>query len=206
MILERIQAGIYAANCYLIGCEKTKLATIIDPGGDVDSILQLLEKHGLQLHSIILTHGHGDHIGGVDGLKMETDAKVHVHTLDGPMVKDAAMNLSNMMSGPDITFYPDVLLKDGQTLQVGKLELKVIHTPGHTRGGICIRVDDHLFTGDTLFKGSIGRTDFEGGSFEQIVNSIKTKLLTMSDGIHVYPGHGPASTIGTERRTNSYIR
>ena len=206
MILERIQAGIYAANCYLIGCEKTKLATIIDPGGDVDSILQLLEKHGLQLHSIILTHGHGDHIGGVDGLKMETDAKVHVHTLDGPMVKDAAMNLSNMMSGPDITFYPDVLLKDDQTLQVGKLELKIIHTPGHTRGGICIRVDDHLFTGDTLFKGSIGRTDFEGGSFEQIVNSIKTKLLTMSDGIHVYPGHGPASTIGTERRTNSYIR
>ncbi len=151
MILERIQAGIYAANCYLIGCEKTKLATIIDPGGDVDSILQLLEKHSLQLHSIILTHGHGDHIGGVDGLKMETDAKVHVHTLDGPMVKNAAMNLSNMMSGPDVSFYPDVLLKDGQMLQVGKLELKIIHTPGHTRGGICIRVDDHLFTGDTLF-------------------------------------------------------
>ncbi len=153
-----------------------------------------------------MTHGHGDHIGGVDGLKMETDAKVHVHTLDGPMVKNAAMNLSNMMSGPDVSFYPDVLLKDGQMLQVGKLELKIIHTPGHTRGGICIRVDDHLFTGDTLFKGSIGRTDFEGGSFEQIINSIKTKLLTMSDGIHVYPGHGPASTIGTERRTNSYIR
>lgn len=206
MILERIQAGIYAANCYLIGCSKTQKAAIVDPGGDVDSILQLLEKHHLNLESIVLTHGHGDHIGGVDDLKLETGAKVYIHEKDAPMVKDARINLSSMMSGPDIAFYPDALLKDGDKLQVGKLDLNIIHTPGHTRGGICIRVNDHLFTGDTLFKGSIGRTDFEGGSFEQIIDSIKTKLLCLGDGMNVYPGHGPASTIGTERRTNSYIQ
>lgn len=206
MILEQIQTGIYAVNSYLIGCPKTNKATIIDPGGDADRILELLKKHNLELVSIILTHGHGDHIGAVEELKLETGVQVYIHKDDSNMVKDAAINMSKLMSGPNIAFYPDVLLEDGQVLSIGTLELKVIHTPGHTRGGICIRVGEHLFTGDTLFKGSIGRTDFEGGSYEQIIDSIKTKLAIMSDGVRVYPGHGPASTIGYEKRTNSFLR
>lgn len=206
MYLERIPAGIYAANCYIIGCEKTKKSAVIDPGGDAQAILQRIEEKGFKLEYIILTHGHGDHIGGVEEIKENSEAKILIHKEDEYLIESASKNLSSLMSGPDIAFSADKLLEDGETIKLGELELEVIHTPGHTPGGISIKTGDVLFTGDTLFANSIGRTDFEGGSFEAIISSIKKRLLIYDDEVKVLPGHGPTSTIGIERAKNPFLR
>lgn len=205
MIIERIPAGIYAVNCFIIGCEETKNAAVIDPGGDAEDIMKYIDEHGLTLQYILLTHGHGDHIGGIPDIKAKKDVPVFIHEGDAYMLQNANINLSKLMSGPDIEIIPDRLLKDGEMIKLGALELHIIHTPGHTPGGICIKVNDILFTGDTLFANSIGRTDFEGGSFEQIIDSIKSKLLVYDDQTKVFPGHGPVSTIGRERIANPFI-
>ncbi|SKC70110.1 MBL fold metallo-hydrolase [Maledivibacter halophilus] len=206
MYIERVVTGIYAANCYLLGCEKTNEAAVIDPGGDADDILKKINKNVLDVKYIILTHGHGDHIGAVREIKEKTGAKILIHSKDEALLKDAEKNLSSLMSGPDVSLTADRLLNDGDIVDVGELELKIIHTPGHTPGGISIKVEDVLITGDTLFAGSIGRTDFEGGSFEKIIKSIKNKLLIYDDSTKVLPGHGPASTIGNERAKNPFLR
>ncbi|MCT4621466.1 MAG: MBL fold metallo-hydrolase [Marinisporobacter sp.] len=205
MIIERIQAGVYAVNCYIVVCEDTKKACVIDPGGDADEILKYIEKNGLTLEFILLTHAHGDHIGGIPKLKEMKNVPIFLHKEDEGMLMDASKNLSSMMSGPNVGASPDKLISDGDVISLGNLKLNIIHTPGHTRGGICIKVLDILFTGDTLFANSIGRTDFEGGSFEQIIDSIKRKLLVFDDGVKVLPGHGPYSTIGAERIHNPFI-
>ncbi|MCT4605403.1 MAG: MBL fold metallo-hydrolase [Marinisporobacter sp.] len=205
MIIERIQAGVYAVNCYIVVCEDTKKACVIDPGGDADEILNYIEKNQLELDFILLTHAHGDHIGGIPRLKEMKNVPVFLHKEDEGMLMDASKNLSSMMSGPNIGLSPDKLLLDGDIITLGNLKLNIIHTPGHTRGGICIKVLDTLFTGDTLFANSIGRTDLEGGSFEQIIDSIKRKLLVFDDRVKVLPGHGPYSTIGAERIHNPFI-
>lgn len=206
MYIERVVTGIYAANCYLLGCEKTNEAAVIDPGGDADDILKKINKNVLDVKYIILTHGHGDHIGAVREIKEKTGGKILIHSKDEALLKDAEKNLSSLMSGPDVSLTADRLLNDGDIVDVGELELKIIHTPGHTPGGISIKVEDVLITGDTLFAGSIGRTDFEGGSFEKIIKSIKNKLLIYDDSTKVLPGHGPASTIGNERAKNPFLR
>ncbi len=206
MEVIRMPAGIYAANCYIVYDENVKEGIVVDPGGDVDDIINRIEKLGLTIKYIVLTHGHGDHIAGVKGLKNHTGAKVAIHKDDAYMVRDGRKNLSSMMAMGSVEFEPDILLDENDVIEFGNIRCEVIHTPGHTPGGITLRIGDSLFTGDTLFAGSIGRTDFEGGSFDTIINSIKTKLMVFPDDTKVYPGHGPSTTIKMEKRYNPFIR
>jgi len=194
------------ANCYVIGCEKTKEAAVIDPGGDVDKIIDNLNDQGLTLKYIINSHGHFDHIAGNDKLREATGAELLIHELDGEMLENAKLNLSSFM-GFNKQFRPaDRLLQDGDSVKVGEIKLQVLHTPGHTRGGISLFTEGAVFTGDTLFNGSIGRTDFPGGDFEALISSIKSKLLSLSDDTGVYPGHMGHSTIAYERKYNPFLR
>lgn len=206
MEVIRIPAGIYAANCYLVYDEDTKEGIVIDPGGDVDDIIAQIDKLDLKIKYIVLTHGHWDHIAGVEGLKSYTKADIAVHKDDKALVKDGSKNLSSMMATGTVEFDPDILLNEDDIIKFGNLEAHVIHTPGHTPGGISLKIENALFTGDTLFAGSIGRTDFEYGSFEDIMNSIKNKLLEFPEETRVYPGHGPATTLKMEKQSNPFIR
>ncbi|WP_053957021.1 MBL fold metallo-hydrolase [Inediibacterium massiliense] len=205
MIIHKIEAGIYAVNCYILACEETKKACIIDPGGDGEKILKYINDNDLKPQFILLTHAHGDHIGGIPAIKEKIDLPVYLHEEDEDLFSDANKNLSSMMSGPTVEMKADQYLKDQDTIKLGNLNLHIMHTPGHTRGGISIYVENVVFTGDTLFAGSIGRTDFEGGSFEAIIHSIKSKLLNLGDQVKVFPGHGPSSTIGREKIYNPFL-
>lgn len=206
MEVIRIPAGIYAANCYLVYDENTKEGIAIDPGGDVDDIVRKIEELGLDIKYIVLTHGHADHIAGVMGLKEYTNAQVAVHKDDAPMLKDGEKNFSSKMAMGKVEFEADILLEEKDIIEFGNLSCEVIHTPGHTPGCISLKIEDSLFTGDTLFAGSIGRTDFEGSSFDSIMDSIKRKLVVYPDDTKVYPGHGPSSTIKMEKRNNPFLR
>lgn len=205
MKLIRIPAGIYAANCYIVYSENTNDGIIVDPGGDADHIMEVIEKNKLNIKHIILTHGHGDHIGGVIDLKNSLNVDVMIHEEDAEMLRNGDINLSTTMAMGSVEIEPDRLLKDGDIIKFGDLEAEVIHTPGHTRGGICLKIEDILITGDTLFSGSIGRTDLSGGNYETIISSIKEKLMVLSDNIEVLPGHGGPSTVGRERVSNPFL-
>lgn len=204
MIVKRLQAGVYAANCYIIHTEDGH-GVVVDPAGDVDDIMEYIDENELEVAAIVLTHGHGDHIGGVMELRKELNVPVMVHSCDEDMVGDSSLNLSTAMPMGDVNFNPDRLLEDGDLIEIGSKELKVLHTPGHTKGGICLLLDGILITGDTLFQGSIGRTDLYGGDFDTLMNSIMEKLMVLPDETVVYPGHGGQSTIGAEKRNNPFI-
>lgn len=207
MLIQRIPVGPLATNCYVIACDKTGEAAVVDPGGDKADVLDFIESNSLVVKYIILTHGHGDHIAGVEHIKAATGAKVAIHSLDAPMLEDANKNLSTQVFGKGYSLpKPDILLQDGSVLKMGLIDISILHTPGHTPGGICLSVEGILITGDTLFACSVGRSDFPGGSHEQLIKSIKEKLLTFNDDTKVFPGHGPVTTIGIERLTNSFLR
>jgi len=208
MFLKRLVVGALETNCYLIGCEKTKEAAVIDPGGEeaVDLILNLLQKNNFNLKYIINSHGHIDHIIGNNLLKAKTEALLLIHRLDADMLVDGNKNISSFMGKEICSPHADKLLEEGDEISLGSLRLKLIHTPGHTPGGISLVVNNIVFTGDTLFAGGIGRTDLPGGSYQDLKKSIKEKLLVLSDDKIIYPGHGPDSTIGEERRTNLYLK
>lgn len=206
MIVECIVVGALGANCYIIGCEESGEAAVIDPGGDSDKIKGVLDKKNLKLKYIIDTHGHIDHIAGNDKLRDATGAQVLIHELDAEMLGDSMLNLSELMGFANEFKPADRTLNDGDIVEVGKVKLEVLHTPGHTRGGISLAADGAVFSGDTLFNVSIGRTDFPGGNYETIINSIKTKLMPLPDETPVYPGHMGSSTIGYERKHNPFIR
>lgn len=205
MIVKRIPAGIYAANCYVLYSENEKEGIVVDPGGDVDDIVKFIDENNIDIKHIVLTHGHGDHIGGVMDLKNKLNVDLLIHEADADMLKDANLNLSNIMAIGSVEITPDRFLNDGDVLEFGEVKLSVIHTPGHTLGGICLLSGDKLITGDTLFKGSVGRTDLQGGNYETIINSIKEKLLVLPGNTRVYPGHGPDSTIEYERNHNQFL-
>lgn len=205
MIFAVMSVGSYGANCYLIGCEQTKEGAVIDPGDEGHRIVAKAKELGLNIKSIILTHGHIDHISAVDEVKKATGAKILIHQDEAQMLVDGNKNLSNYLGNTRGYSPADVLLKDGDLFKVGNLEVKALHTPGHTQGGICLDIEGIIISGDTLFEDSIGRSDFPGGSHKVLINSIKTKLLPYPDETKVYPGHGPSTSIGYERVNNPFF-
>ena len=202
----KLEVGSIGTNCYIVYCEKTLQGAVIDPGGNADEIIANINQQKLQITCIINTHGHGDHILANTALREATGAPLYIHEADAAMLTSAQLNLSVYIGGGMTCAPADRLLKDGDTIDVGEITLEVLHTPGHTPGGICLKTGDVLFSGDTLFAQSIGRTDFPGGSYSQLIQGIKDKLLALRDEVKVFPGHGPDTTIGYERSNNSFIQ
>ena len=206
LIIKRLEVGPIMANCYILGCEDTKEAVVIDPGEDADRILMTLAESSLKVKYIINTHGHFDHVGANKRMKDATGAELAIHPDDAPMLNE--LSHSARMFGLTAENSPeaDIMLSDGQKLTFGNHTLEVIHTPGHSLGGICLYTDGILIVGDTLFAGSIGRTDLPGGDYDTLISSIKTRLLNLDDQTVVYPGHGPQTTIGREKSMNPFLR
>ena len=206
MKVLQLEVGSLGTNCYIAFCEKTKKAVVIDPGGDAARILALVNREGLAVEAIINTHGHADHVLANVKVQEGTGAPIWIHSADADMLGSGSRNLSAYMGASTACGAADRLLADGEVLTIGDFTLKVLHTPGHTPGGISLLSDKVVFVGDTLFAESIGRTDFPGGSYSQLIQSIKTKLMVLDDDVKAFPGHGPATTIGWERRQNPFIQ
>ncbi|MCK5286869.1 MAG: MBL fold metallo-hydrolase [Thermodesulfovibrionia bacterium] len=203
MIVNKITVGPLEENCFLISDKETKDAIIIDPGDEPDRIVNLIKKNGLKINVIVCTHAHFDHVSALGDIKKETDAKVLIHKDDAELyekVKDQAA-----LWGYDINDIPkpDVLLEEGDDIQAGNLTFKVLHTPGHSPGSICLYGEESIFTGDTLFCGSVGRTDFFGGDILQLKESFR-RLMGLPEDTKVFSGHGPETTIGQEKQSNFF--
>jgi len=204
MFLRRIIVGQLQANCYIVADEKGK-GFIIDPGGDGEMIIDVVKKNNLDILYIIATHAHIDHIADLEKIKNFTDARFLLHPLDVPFLEDPDLNLSNLMYDPRVFPHPDRLLKNKEKIMVGSIEFEVIHTPGHTPGSICIRVNKYIFTGDTLFCTGIGRVDLPGGNFQTLQSSIRDKIFSLPEDTEIFPGHGPESTVEKEKRENPFV-
>lgn len=204
MIIKCLPTGMFGSNCYILG--ENGEAAVIDAGVNADEVYAEAQRENLKIKFIILTHGHIDHICSADRLRDMTDAKLLIHQADAEALTNAEVNGSAYFGKSSAFRAADIVLKDADTLDVGGFEMKIIHTPGHTQGGICIKVDNHLFTGDTLFRLGIGRTDLPGGSYNRIISSIQDKLMTLDDEVVVYPGHGESTTIGHERKHNLFLK
>ena len=205
MIFEAMTVGSYYSNCYIVGSESSKEAAVIDPGADFNKIDNKINELGVIPKIIILTHAHGDHLGAVEEFVKKYGTKVYIHEGDAQALTDSNKNFSKVLFGKNISINPDVILKDGDEIHLGDLKFEIIHTPGHTKGGICIKVGNIMMTGDTLFNNSIGRTDFPGGSFEEIIDSIQEKIFKYDEDIIIYPGHNSPSTIKSEKLSNPFV-
>lgn len=206
MIIKKLEVGPIMANCFILGCESTKEAVVIDPGDDADRILMALSKSELKVKYLINTHGHFDHVGANKRMKDVTGAQIAIHPDDEPMLGELSRSASMFGLAAENSPPADILLKDGDKIVFGNITLEVIHTPGHSKGGVCLFTKGHLFAGDTLFAGSIGRTDLPGGDYDTLISSIRKKLLVLDEDIRVYTGHGPETTIGNEKRMNPFLR
>ena len=204
MIVNKLVVGPFASNCYIVGSESGKEGIIVDPGDEAEMILKKVEDLGLNIKLIVLTHGHVDHIGAVKEVKEATNAEVAIHNDDAEFLHS---QFSGALFGFSYKTLPpaDRLLKGGDSIDVGDLHFLVVHTPGHSPGSICLLGQGVVFTGDTLFNFGIGRYDLLGGSYRQLMDSIHTKLMILPDNTVVYPGHGPDTTIGTERKGNPFL-
>ncbi len=206
MIIKKLEVGPIMANCFILGCESTKEAVVIDPGDDADRILMELAKSELKVKYLINTHGHFDHVSANKRMKEATGAQIAIHPEDEPMFNELSRSAQMFGLSSENSPPADILLNDGDEITFGEITLQVIHTPGHSKGGISLYTKGHLFSGDTLFAGSIGRTDLAGGDYDTLISSIKEKLLVFDEDTIVYTGHGPETTIGNEKRMNPFLR
>lgn len=207
MIQKGLTVGLLEVNCYILGDEETKEAVVIDPGGDEDEILEVLNYNKFHLKLIIDTHGHFDHVDANQPLKAATGAKIAIHEADAQMLAQPSAEAMFFTGNRLRLSEADILLKENDILTFGKYRLKVLHTPGHTPGGISLVLEDHtyVYVGDLLFAGSIGRTDFPGGNYDALINAVRTKIFPLGDNYTVYPGHGPVTTVGQERKYNPFF-
>jgi hydroxyacylglutathione hydrolase len=207
VIIEKLELGPFASNCYIVADESSKEGMIIDPGAEGSEIVKRVEDLGLKIKLILLTHNHPDHIGALAEVKEAFDAEVAIHADDAGALEGRQRGGSMSFGfSPQAPSPPDRLLKGGDSIDIGKLHFTVLHTPGHTRGGICLLGEGVVFSGDTLFNFGIGRYDMPGGNGYQLMDSIHTKLMVLPDSTVVYPGHGPQTTIGTERQGNPFLQ
>lgn len=207
MIHEILPVGLLACNCSILADETTRRAAVVDPGDEVQKILQVLSRHDLTVEQIVITHAHIDHIGGAVRLKRLTGAPIYMNQLDLPLLKMMEMQAGWIgVPTPEVSA-PDVDAHDRLTLRIAELPAEVLHTPGHTEGSICLHLPaaQLLLAGDTLFAGSIGRTDLPGGDMRKILRSLKERLLTLPDATRIVPGHGSSTTIGAEREMNPFL-
>ncbi len=204
MIIKCLPTGMFGSNCYVIG--ENGEGMIIDPGTDGGEIYSVVEENNLKVKYIILTHGHIDHICSVEQVKASTGAPVLVHEKDAEALSDSMLNGSAMFGKSAAFSSAGGFVKDGDILDIGGLKVQIIHTPGHSPGSICIKAENSIFTGDTLFKRSIGRTDLGNGSYEDIMDSIMKKLVALPEDTVVYPGHGEPTNIGSEKKLNPFIK
>ncbi len=209
MIIKQLIVGSMGVCSYIIGCEETKKGAVVDPGGDENVILAEVEKLGLDIEYVIATHGHPDHVCGNRTIKEATNGKRVMHEADADFFEKTETQNYFSMLGLEPSPPTEIRVKEGDILEMGTVKLQIIHTPGHTPGGICLYSAPDLITGDTLFVGGVGRTDFPGGSYSELINSLKTKVLALPDDTVVWPGHGyggSQSTIGEEKKSNPYLR
>jgi glyoxylase-like metal-dependent hydrolase (beta-lactamase superfamily II) len=207
MQIRTFELGSLGTNCYTVWDEDSKEAFIVDPADFTDAMRAVISDEGLLLKYVILTHAHGDHVGGVSAiLAAYPGAELAAGRDEAPILGDPVYNFTEYITGRAETFSPDVLLSDGDELTVGNMTLRIIATPGHTIGGISILVPGAVFVGDTLFRASIGRTDLPTGDFGALERTIREKLYTLSDETEVYPGHMETTTIGYEKRYNGFVR
>lgn len=205
MIIRSLEVGPIMANCYILGCEDTKEAVVIDPGDEAGRILMTLAEGKLKVKYIINTHGHFDHVGANKDLKKATKAKLMIHADDEPMLSELVQHARAFGLNAENSPPADINIADNDEIKFGNITLKVIHTPGHSMGGVCLLTDKVLISGDTLFAGSIGRTDLPGGDYDTLISSIKTKLLCLDEDTIVYTGHGPETSIGREKKINPFL-
>jgi hydroxyacylglutathione hydrolase len=205
LVVETIVVGPLETNCYLVFDPKTHEGSVIDPGDDPEIILRRIKSLGLQIRNQILTHGHYDHIGALEQITQATDAEIFIHSFDAYLLKNPIANGSLLFGRNFNTPQADKQLNDGDVIPVGNQKMKVIHTPGHTRGSICLAGPGFILSGDTLFRNAVGRTDLPGSEPEKLIPSIVKCLMTFPDETSVYPGHGDATTIGHERKRNPYL-
>lgn len=204
MIIKSLTVGPIQANCFILGCEDTLKAAVIDPGAEADRILMALAESSLKVEYIINTHGHFDHVSANKKMKSATGARLVIHAQDAPMLNQLSASAAAWGLSAEDSPAPDKTVDEGDTLTFGTITLKVIHTPGHTPGGISLSTDTAVFVGDTLFAGSIGRTDFPGGDYGTLISSIQKKLFLLEDDTVVYPGHMGNTTIGREKSHNPF--
>ncbi len=204
--LDTLVVGELQINCYLLGCSVTREAAIIDPGGDSQMITDKVAEREAIVKMILLTHGHFDHIGALELLRRKYGCPVLIHAADAGALTNPMVNLSALTGEGIVSAEPEQLLHDGDQIQLGRLTLDVLHTPGHTRGGVCFKYDGLLFSGDTLFNSGVGRTDLPGGSMAQLETSIRDKLYVLPDDTLVLPGHGESTSIGLEKAVNPFVR